>query len=136
MTPELYVLTLAGLWQVVQFALAAIPANRELGPAKTMSPRDPQRMDKPLTEQMSLRTGRLFRALNNHFEALILFTIAVVTVSLSGSSGWFTTACAWVYLAARILYVPAYAYGWVPGRSIIFAVGLGATTLMLLAALF
>ncbi|WP_422071843.1 MAPEG family protein [Tranquillimonas rosea] len=135
MTPELLVLTLAGLLQVVQFGLMSVPANLELGPGKTMSPRDPQRLGKPLIEQVSVRTGRLFRALNNHFEALILFTVAVVVVTLSDQSTWLTATCAWVYLGARILYVPAYAFGWVPWRSLIFGAGFFATVLMLIAAL-
>ena len=136
MTPELTALALAGLLQVVQFALMSIPANLELGPGKTLGPRDPDRLGKPLIEQVSPRTGRLFRALNNHFEGLILFTLAVVVVTLSGQSSGFTAACAWTYLVARLLYVPAYAFGLVPWRSLIWMVGFGATTLMLLAALF
>ncbi|OAN73296.1 hypothetical protein A8B83_00010 [Rhodobacteraceae bacterium EhC02] len=135
MTPELTALALAGLLQVVQFALMSIPANLELGPGKTLGPRDPDRLGKPLIEQVSPRTGRLFRALNNHFEGLILFTLAVVVVTLSGQSSGFTAACAWTYLVARLLYVPAYAFGLVPWRSLIWMVGFGATTLMLLAAL-
>jgi hypothetical protein len=43
MTPELTVLTLAGLLQVAQYAAMAIPANLELGPGKTMGPRDAAR---------------------------------------------------------------------------------------------
>ena len=39
------------------------------------------------------------------------------------------------YLAARILYIPAYALGWSPWRSLIWSVGLLATIVMLLAAL-
>ena len=73
--------------------------------------------------------------MNNHFEALILFTLAVVVVTLLEQSTPFTTACAWVYLVARVLYVPAYAFGWVPWRSVIWIVGLAATALMILAAL-
>lgn len=136
MTPELTALALAGLLQVVQFMLMSIPANLELGPGKTLGPRDPDRLGKPLIEQVSPRTGRLFRALNNHFEGLILFTLAVVVVTLSGQSSGFTAACAWTYLIARVLYVPAYAFGLVPWRSLIWMVGFSATTLMLLAALF
>lgn len=135
MTPELTVLALAGLLQMVQFVLMAVPTNLELGVGKTMSPRDPDRLEKPLVEQVSARTGRLIRALNNHFEALILFTLAVVVVTLSDSSTGFTAACAWSYLAARILYVPAYALGWVPWRSVLFAVGWMASGFMILAAL-
>jgi uncharacterized MAPEG superfamily protein len=74
-------------------------------------------------------------ALNNHFEALVLFTIAVVVVTLGQKSGPVTVTCGWVYLAARILYVPAYAFGWQPWRSLIWSVGLIATTVMLVAAL-
>ncbi|MDX1821898.1 MAG: MAPEG family protein [Alphaproteobacteria bacterium] len=135
MTPELTALALAGLLQVIQFMLMSIPANLELGPGKTLGPRDPDRLGKPLIEQVSPRTGRLFRALNNHFEGLILFTLAVVVVTLSGQSSPLTAACAWTYLIARVLYVPAYAFGLVPWRSLIWMVGFSATTLMLLAAL-
>ncbi|HMO08549.1 MAG TPA: MAPEG family protein [Paracoccaceae bacterium] len=135
MTPELTVLALAGLLQGIQFVLVAVPANLELGPGKTASPRDPDRLGRPLMEQVSPRTGRLYRALNNHFEGLILFTLAVVVVTLSDRQGAFTAACAWAYLGARILYVPAYAFGWVPWRSVIWFVGFLATMLMILSTL-
>ncbi|WP_108895998.1 MAPEG family protein [Palleronia abyssalis] len=135
MTHELLVLTLAGLLQAVQLILYAVPANLELGPGKTMSPRDPERLSKPLAEQVSARTGRLSRAYQNHNEALLLFAIATAVTVISDQSNWFTAACAWVYLGARILYIPAYANGWVPGRSIVFGIGWLATILMLLAAL-
>lgn len=136
MTSELTVLALAGLLQAVQFLLMAIPVNLEVGTAKTASPRDADRLGGPLVDQVSVRTARLVRALNNHFEALILFTLAVVVITLSGQSSGFTALCAWLYLGSRVLYVPAYAFGWVPGRSLIWMVGFGATVAMLLAALF
>ena len=135
MTTELTVLTLAALLQVVQFVLMSVPANLELGQGKTLGPRDPDRLGKPLIEQVSVRTGRLFRALNNHFEGLILFSIACLVTTVSGQSTALTGACAWIYLIARFLYVPAYAFGWVPWRSLIWAVGFLATTIMLVAAL-
>ena len=135
MTPELTALALAGLLQVVQYILMAVPANLELGPAKTAGPRDPDRLGKPLVEQVSPGTGRLFRALDNHFEGLILFTLAVVVITLSEQSTGVTAACGWIYLAARILYVPAYYLGLTPWRSAIWAVGFLATLAMLLSAL-
>jgi uncharacterized MAPEG superfamily protein len=131
MSPELTALTLAALLQAVQFALFAVPANLELTPAYTTSPRD-----LPPARPLSRITARLQRAMNNHFEALILFTIAVLVVTVSGQSTQFTAACAWVYLAARALYIPAYALGWVPLRSLIWSVGFFATNTMLIAALF
>ena len=135
MTTEVFVLSLAGLLQVVQYVLMAVPANMELGTAKTASPRDPDRLGKPLMDQVSVRTGRLYRAMNNHFEGLILFTLAVVVVTLSEQSTGFTAACAWAYLGARVLYIPAYAFGWRPWRSAIWGIGFLATVAMILAAL-
>lgn len=133
MTPELTVLALAGLLQGVQFALMAIPTNLEVGVGKTLSPRDPERLGKPLTDQVSPKTGRLIRAMNNHFEALILFTLAVVVISLADKGTGFSAICAWVYLGARILYIPAYYFGLSPWRSFIWFAGFGATMLMLLS---
>jgi len=130
MTPELTALALAGLLQVVQYALFALPANLELGTGYTSGPRD-----RPPSRQLSLRTARLQRAMTNHFEGLILFTLAVAVTTLSDQSTRLTAACGWVYLAARILYVPAYALGWRPWRSAIWGVGFLATTVMIAASL-
>ncbi|RGP35359.1 MAPEG family protein [Pseudotabrizicola alkalilacus] len=130
MTPELTALALAGLLQAVQFLLFAIPANMELGTGYTSSARD-----KPPSRQLSIRTARLQRALNNHFEALILFTLAVVVVTLGQQSTPVTQTAAWVYLAARILYIPAYALGLRPWRSVVWGIGFFATLTMIVAAL-
>ena len=130
MTPELTVLALAGLLQVVQYTLFAVPANLELGVGYTSSARD-----RPPSREMSVTTGRMQRAMNNHFEALILFTLAVVVVTLGGKASGFTAACAWVYLAARVAYVPAYWLGLRPWRSVIWSAGFLATVLMILSAL-
>ncbi|KZZ21485.1 hypothetical protein A3753_06955 [Sulfitobacter sp. HI0082] len=130
MSAELTVLTLAALLQGLQFVLYAVPANREIGPGYTMSARD-----REPSRKLSDRTARLGRALDNHFEGLILFGIAVGVVQMSAQDTAFTAACAWVYLIARVLYVPAYALGLRPHRSLIWVVGFAATMLMLLAAL-
>lgn len=130
MTPELTTLALAALLQAVQFALFAVPANIELGTGYTSSARD-----RAPSRQLSERTARLQRAMNNHFEGLILFTIAVVVVTLGEQSTQVTQSAAWVYLAARVLYIPAYAFGWRPWRSAIWGVGFFATVTMIVAAL-
>ncbi len=132
MTPELTVLALAALLQTAQFVLYAVPANLELGTKKTLGTRDNQA---ELVDGLSTRTKRFKRAMENHFEGLIFFTIAVVVVTLGEQSTWFTATCAWIYLIARIAYVPAYALGLSPWRSVIWTVGFSATFLMILAAL-
>jgi uncharacterized MAPEG superfamily protein len=129
-TVELNALALAGLLQAAQLVVFALPANIELGVGYTSSARD-----KPPSRQLSLTAARLQRAMNNHFEGLILFTLAVVVVTMGGQSTAITQTAAWVYLAARILYVPAYAFGWRPWRSAIWGIGFFATVTMIVASL-
>ena len=128
MPVELKVLGYAALLQFVQFIIMAIPVNWQLGVAYTGGNRDEQK-------QATGVAGRLKRALENHFEGLILFTIAVLVVTLGEASSQLTEYCAWAYLWARILYVPAYASGVYLVRSLIWSVGFVATAVMLIAAL-
>jgi len=130
MTPELTALALAGLLQAIQFVTFAVPANRDLTPAYTSGARD-----NPPARPLSTLAGRLQRAMNNHFEGLILFTLAVVVVTLGNQSTALTQYGAWAYLVARVLYIPAYACGWRPWRSVIWSVGFFATLTMIVAAL-
>lgn len=129
MPAEITVLALAGLLQTAQFATYSIMAQRQIGSKAAMSPRD------NMSTQLQGTAGRLQRAFNNHFEGLIMFTLAVVVVTMGGAASWFTALCAWIYLLARILYVPAYVLGWVPGRSIIWMIGFAATVLMIIVGL-
>jgi uncharacterized MAPEG superfamily protein len=128
MPVEIKVLGLAGLLQFAQFLLMAVPVNLQLGTAYTAGPRDEERRPAGLA-------GRLKRAMDNHFEALILFTIAVLVVTLGDASSRLTEQCAWTYLVARVLYVPAYASGVFLLRSLVWAAGFGATLAMLVIAL-
>ena len=128
MTTELTVLTLAALLQVIQFSMYSAASITQVGPKRAAGPRDN-------AIALTGTAGRLQRAMNNHFEGLILFGIACFVTTISDQSTGFTAACAWVYLGARVLYVPAYVFGWAPWRSVIWMVGLVATTLMLIAAL-
>ena len=108
--------------------MAAV-ANRELGHRVTTGPRDGQ------MPKVSPLLGRLLRTVANGFEGLAMFAPAVLVVALSGQSDSVTGAAAWVYVVARLLYVPAYAFGWVPWRSAIWGVGLAATLALLISAL-
>ncbi len=132
---EIKILVLATLWQFVQYILMAVPVNLQLGADKTTSSRDLDSLGGSIQSQVDARTARLIRALNNHFEALVLFSIAVVAVALSGQSNAITATCAWVYLICRIAYVAAYAFNWVPWRSVIWGCGFMATGIMLITVL-
>lgn len=89
-----------------------------------------------LDQRLSDDTKRLRRALANHTENIGLFIIAVVLVQLTNSNSWLTATLAWVFVAARALYLPAYAFGWVPWRSVIFVVGLFSCFAMILLSFF
>jgi len=127
MTPELTALALAALLQYAQYMLFSVLANLQVGQSAALGPRDT-----PIT--LTGRAGRAQRAMNNHFEGLILFTIAVVVVHLSDAGNGLTANLAWAYLAARVLYIPAYLFGLTPWRSLIWAAGWVATLLLLIVA--
>ena len=129
MTPELTALAAAVLVQIATLGIMALVANLELGSRVTLGPRDGK------LPSISQRLGRLMRAVTNGFEGLALFTPAVLVVAVSGQASALTFWAAWAYVAARILYLPAYAFGWVPWRSFCWAAGLLATLTLLLAAL-
>ena len=135
MTPELTALSLPGLLQVLQLVIVTIPANLQVSLRKTLGSRDVSTSGSLLFAELQPRTARLFRAFNNHFEGLIFFTIAVVVITLSGKSSEATQMAAYIYLVARIAYVPAYFFGLNPWRSRIWFVGFGATVFILVISI-
>lgn len=129
MTPELAALAACAVIHAVLVILSQQRLNRDVGTKANASPRD----DLP---PLAADTQRLRRALGNHVENIGLFISAVVIVQLSAQNTGFTAACAWVFVAARALYIPAYLYGWTPWRSWIYMVGFLATFAMIVAAFF
>ncbi|MFW2543405.1 MAPEG family protein [Primorskyibacter sp. 2E107] len=89
-----------------------------------------------LEERLSENSLRLRRALGNHIENTGLFIIAVVLVSFTESNSWVTALAAWIFVAARALYLPAYRFAWVPWRSLLFTAGFLACFVMIVASLF
>lgn len=86
--------------------------------------------------RLSPMAKRLRRALANHTENIGPFIIAVILVELTGAGSGITAFCAWAFVLCRTLYLPAYAFGWVPWRSLIYTVGMIATFTMILASFF
>ena len=125
---EIMILGYAAMLQFVQYVLMAVPVNIQMGVAYTGGNRDEQRQPTGIP-------GRLKRALDNHFEGLIMFSIAVLVVVHGEASSAVTETCAWVYLWARVLYIPAYASGIFLLRSAVWTVGFVATAVMLIVAL-
>lgn len=129
MSLELQVLGWCAVLWIVQLVAVSVAANRQVGPAFLLGPRDGG-------VQLTGMAARLHRAFLNHTEGLVPFAIAVLLVELSGASGPLTQGAALAYLGARVLYVPAYVYAWVPWRSAIWGVGFLAMIVLLGAGLF
>ena len=77
---------------------------------------------------LSPMAGRLKRAQDNLFETLPLFAIAVLIAHVADRNGVLTHWETAIFLAARVLYVPLYAFGVKQIRSLawlVSIVGLG-----------
>ena len=59
----------------------------------------------------------------------------MVVVTLGDKATGLSAVCSWIYLGARVLYIPAYYFGLTPWRSVIWMVGFAATMLMIVSAL-
>ena len=59
----------------------------------------------------------------------------MLVITVTDQSNTTTRTAAWIYLAARTLYIPAYAFGLVPWRSLLWMTGWVATGVMLVTAL-
>ena len=75
--------------------------------------------------------ARMVRAQTNLFETLPLFVGAVLIGHLAGLRGGLETSGAAVYFWARLIYIPLYAYGLNPWRTLAW----GASVLGLLLVL-
>lgn len=83
----------------------------------------------------TVMSGRMDRALANMFEALPVFLpLAVLAVATDRTGGWANAGAA-VFFFARVAYIPAYASGIVPLRSLAWAVGHAGLLMMVVGLL-
>lgn len=124
---ELTILALYGLLVILTLLLQATGAFTQLGMGYLLSSRDEHRTVKGIS-------GRLNRALDNSVTAMVLFAPAVLILTLTQSTSAQSLLAAQVFLIARVVYLPAYAFGITGLRSLAWMVGIVATvTLYLLA---
>jgi len=129
MTTELTLLAWTLVLALVQILLPSTLRTQETGAQYNMSARDgaapPPR---PVT-------ARLQRAQANLFETLPLFAAAVLIAHVSNSEGALTLWGSWLYLLARIVYVPLYAAGIPVLRTLVWMVSVAGLVLILFAVL-
>lgn len=129
MTTELTILGWTLVLALVQLFIPAALRNKETGRAYNVGPRDDP------GPPVGIVTGRLQRAHRNLLETLPVFIAAILIAHVAGREGLLTLWGASLYLAARIVYVPLYAYGVPIIRSLAFQVSLIGLTLLLIAIL-
>jgi uncharacterized MAPEG superfamily protein len=129
MTTELTLLAWTLVLALVQIMLTANLRTAETGIQYNASARDGEAPPpRPVT-------ARLQRAQANLFETLPLFIGAVLIAHVSGSEGDLTLWGCWMYLVARIVYIPLYAAGIPYVRSLVWLVSLAGLVMVLAAAL-
>jgi uncharacterized MAPEG superfamily protein len=79
--------------------------------------------------------GRTDRALNNSVIALVLFAIPILVMGLRDTYTGQSLLTAQVFLAARIVYIPAYIFGIIGLRTGVWLIGFLATLLLYFLAL-
>ena len=104
MTADLWALLAAILLAVVQLTLSSVLTLRQLGGVWVAGSRDEPR-------EVTGLSGRFVRAHRNLLEIFQQFAAALLLVHAADAAGSLSAIGAWVFVIARLLYVPAYAFG-------------------------
>ena len=113
MTGDLWALFASLVLASVQLSIASILTLRQLGGAWVAGPRDTPR-------EVSGISGRFVRAHRNLLEIFPQFAAAIFLVHASRTVGTLSTVGAWLFVVARIIYVPAYAFAPTGGRPMLW----------------
>ncbi|WP_271143899.1 MAPEG family protein [Brevundimonas sp. NIBR10] len=122
MNPELLILALAAVLLMVHIFAAAHLKTKQYGVDWNMGARD------DVLVPLNPGAGRLVRAQSNYLETLPIAVIALLGVVVSGRGDLWTAIGGWIWLGARLVYLPVYAAGIPKVRTLIFLtslVGLG-----------
>lgn len=104
------------------------PAGARNGIREVLGPRDQQ---PPFT----VVGGRAARALSNMQEALPVFLALALLNLILGTAAAMAISGAWIFLIARVLYVPVYMAGIPVLRTLIWAAGWAGLVMMLIPLL-
>ncbi|MCW6510485.1 MAPEG family protein [Lichenifustis flavocetrariae] len=129
MNTELTLLAWTLVLAIVQILLPAHLRTLETGTTYNAGPRDDP------GPPVGVATGRMRRAQQNLFETLPLFAAAILIAHVAGREGALTLYGAWLYLVARVVYVPLYAGGVPYLRSIMWLTSMAGLALVIVAIL-
>ena len=126
MPTEIVVLGLAVILLLVQLVLQTLAGVSELGLPYAFSPRDEGRIVKGTVP------ARVTRAFYNLLETFVIFAALALALAATGKAGGIGAAGAWIWLIARIVYVPVYAAGIPILRTGVWAISVIGLVLMLI----
>ena len=127
MPAEILVLTLGVALLFVHISLQSILATLELGSKWNASPRD---------ERLTLKgvhAGRAERALKNYLETFTASVGLALALAFLGKTGGLGATGAWVWLAARLVYIPLYLMGIPYIRTAVWVISALGLTFMFIA---
>jgi uncharacterized MAPEG superfamily protein len=122
---EITVLGWSVVLLLIQIALQAVSIY-DLGGAYLLGPRDERR------ESRNPLAGRFERALEILLETYPAFVALALALALTGKTGGIAAAGAWIWLIARVLYVPLYAFGVPAVRTLAWVVSIVGLLMMLI----
>lgn len=125
---EITILILYAFLVIITLLLQATGALTQLGIGYLLGSRDEGRTVTGIA-------SRLERALNNSITAMVLFAPAVLLIVLTEKSTAQSVLACQVFLLARLVYLPSYAFGILGVRSLAWTVGLFCTALLYFLAL-
>ena len=118
MAVELTILAWSMVLLLVHIFVAAHFKTKQYGPRWNMGARDEK------LPPLHPLAGRLTRAQTNFQETLPIAIVALIGVVLAGRTSDMTALGAWIWLGARLAYLPVYALGIPMIRTLIFLVSL------------
>ena len=125
---ETTILASYGLLIMITILLQVLGGAQQLSIGYLLSSRDETRTLKGMT-------ARLKRALDNSIVAMTLFAPAILILVALDRTSPSTLLAAQVFLVARIVYVPMYAFGVPTLRTLAWLSGFAATTVLYFLAL-
>ena len=126
---ELIVLAWGCVLALVHIFVAVRFKTRQYGSKWNMGARDE---DLPAPQPV---VGRLARAQANFFETFPIYAAAALVVSVADLESRWTAIGAWLWLGARIVYLPLYAFGVPYLRTAVFLMSVVGIALVLRPAL-
>lgn len=105
MSPEITVFVYTIILAFVHIMLESTVKTLHYGMGPSLGPRD------DLPPPTSAMVGRAIRTKNNMLETLPLALGLLIVVQLTGVGNEMTAMGAWLYLIARVVYIPMYLLG-------------------------